>query len=77
MLSRIIVASYATLLEISIWVILIGSFVGGWSIRGFGSGLLSLGMAFIFCAVFFGAFLVLLDIQKSVRTIEARQKPAL
>jgi uncharacterized membrane protein HdeD (DUF308 family) len=29
--------------------------------------------SFVFCVVFFGAFLILVDIQKSVRAIESRK----
>jgi FtsH-binding integral membrane protein len=75
MLSKLIVSSYGTLLEIAIWVILVGSFIGGWASQGFLGALVSLLGAFVFSIVFFGAFLTLVDIQKSVRSIEERQKP--
>lgn len=74
MLSRIIVASYKMLLEISMWIILIGSFIGGWAMRGFGGAIVALIVAFVFCVVVFGGFLVLVDIQTSVREIENRGK---
>jgi FtsH-binding integral membrane protein len=73
MLSKLIVSSYGILLEIAMWVIIIGSFIGGWVRSGFGAALLALVVAFIFCIVFFGAFLIFVDIQKAVRSIEARQ----
>lgn len=73
MLSKIIVSSYAMLLEIAIWLLLIGSFVGGWIASGFLIAVVSLISTFVFCVVFFGAFLALIDIQKSVREIAARK----
>lgn len=74
MLGRIIVSFYSTLLEISIWLILISSFAGGWYANGLSGAFMSLLAAFVFCVVFFGAFLVLLDIRQSVRTIEEKAK---
>lgn len=73
MLSRMIVSSYGLILEVAIWLILIGSFIGGWSFGGFGIAILSLISAFIFCVVTFGALLLLVDIQHSVKLIEQRK----
>ncbi len=70
MLSRLIVASYKILLEVSMWLILVGTFITGWAMKGFGAAIVSLIVAFVFCIVFFGAFLLLVDIQTSVRAIE-------
>lgn len=72
MLRRIIVSSYGVLLEVSIWLILLGSFLGGWYASGFGTAIIALIVAAIFSAVFFGGFLTLLDIRKSLLTIEKR-----
>lgn len=72
MLSKLILNSYKTLLEISMWLILVGSFVGGWIGKGFIGGIVSLVVAFIFCVVTFGAFFVLMDIQSSVKAIRER-----
>jgi len=72
MLSRLIVRSYKMLLEGAMWLILIGSFIGGWAAKGFFGSILGLLMAFVFCVVVFGAFLVLVDIQISVKAIEIR-----
>lgn len=74
MISKFIVSSYAMLLEVSIWIILVGSFIGGWSTKGFGAAIMALLFALVFCIVFFGAFLVLLDIRQSLRAIEEKQK---
>jgi len=65
------------LLEVSIWVILVGSFIGGWASKGFGTAIVALLMAFVFCVVFFGAFFVLIDIRQSLRAIEDKQKSTL
>jgi hypothetical protein len=73
MLSKLIVSSYAALLELSLWLILIGSFMGGWSNGGLGGALAALLVAFILCTVFFGAFLTLVDIRQSVKAMEIRQ----
>lgn len=70
MLSRLIVASYKLLLEISMWLILVGSFIAGWEVRGFGTAIAALIAAFVFCVVVFGAFFVLVDIQSSVKAIQ-------
>jgi hypothetical protein len=75
-LSKLIISSYSVLLEIAIWFVLVGSFLGGWIAHGFLSAIVALVGAFIFCIVVFGAFLTLVDIQKSVRAIEARSKSA-
>jgi hypothetical protein len=72
MLSKMILNSYRLLLEISMWLILIGSFFGGWFAHGFIGAIISLVGAFIFCVVTFGAFFVLLDIQSSVKAIKER-----
>ena len=73
MLSKIIVSSFQLLIEISIWLVLISAFIGGWQAKGFFGAVGGLIGSFIFCVVFFGAFLILADIQKSVRAIETRQ----
>lgn len=72
MLSKLIVTSYKILIEIAMWLILLIGFIGGWSQKGFLGAIGGLIVAFIFCVVFFGAFLVILDIQKSVKAIEQR-----
>ncbi len=76
MLSNLIVSSYPLLLEIAIWVVLASSFVGGWIADGFLAAVAGLIGAFVFCIVIFGVFLVILDIQKSVRAIESRSNSA-
>lgn len=76
MLSKIIVSFYGVLLEISMWIILVVAFIGGWKAIGFLAGVGALIGAFVFCVVTFGAFLMLIDIQKAVRAIEERKKSA-
>lgn len=76
MLSKIIVSFYGVLLEVSMWVILVAAFIGGWVVHGFLTAVAALILAFVFCAVAFGAFLTLVDIRHSVKLIENKQKPA-
>lgn len=76
MLSKIIVSFYAVLLEVSMWVIIVAAFIGGWAAAGFFAAIGALILAFVFCAVGFGAFLTLVDIRHSVKLIQEKQKPA-
>lgn len=76
MLSKIIVSSYQMLLEIAIWLTLLGGFISGWAMHGFFAAIAGLIVAFIFCVAVFGAFLTLADIQKSVRAIEQKKSAA-
>lgn len=73
MLSRIIVSTWATLIEIALWLILLIALVSGWQAGGFFGAIGGLIIAFIFGSMFMGAFLVLEDIRKSVKAIEERQ----
>ncbi len=72
MLSKIIVASYKTFLEIAIWLVLLGATIGGFSWGGFWSGIGALIGAFVFCVAVFGGFLLIADIQRSVSEIRGR-----
>ena len=72
MLSRIIVSSFQALIELSIWLVLIGGLVGGWQSKGLLGALFGLLSSFVFCIVVFGAFLILADIHKTVRSIESK-----
>lgn len=73
MLSKLIVSSYQMLIEISIWLFLLMALIGGWMAKGFMGGVAGLLIGFVFAVMFFGAFLVLSDIRKSVRAIEERR----
>jgi len=73
MLSRIIVSSWAVLIEISLWLLLLAALIGGWQAGGIGGAIGGLVVAFIVGAMFLGAFLVLEDIRKSVKAIENRK----
>ena len=77
MLTKIIVSSYEILIEIALWFFLIGCLVFGWNAgkhsgNAFLSSIGALIVGFFFAVIFFGAFLVLSDIRKSVRALEAR-----
>lgn len=71
-LSKIIVSSYAVLLEVVIWLTLIASLIGGWIAYGFLGAIGGLVVAFIVSVAVFGAFLTLADIQKAMRSMEAK-----
>ncbi len=73
MLSKIIVASYSMFLEVAIWLTLLAGFIGGWAAKGFFAGIGGLIAAFIFSVVVYGGFLVIVDIQKTVRSIDAKK----
>lgn len=74
LLSKMVVNLYAVLLEIGLWLFLIGGFIGGWQAGGFLGAIGGLIGAAIFGAVFFGAFLVLNDIRDRVKVIQERQQ---
>jgi len=81
MLTKLIVNSYALLIEISLWLVLLLSLVGGGIIggqmnAGFFGAVIGLLIGFIVAVVFFGGFLILDDIRKTVRTIENLKKPS-
>jgi hypothetical protein len=73
MLSKIIVGSWAVLIEISLWLLLLAALVGGWRAGGLGGAIGGLVVAFIIGSMFLGAFLVLEDIRKSVKAIENKK----
>lgn len=72
MLSKLVVKLYTVLLEIGLWLLLLGGLIGGWQNSGFFGAIGGLVGAAIFGAVFLGAFLVLNDIRDKVAAIERR-----
>lgn len=71
-LSRLIVTWLEWIIEIGIWIVLIAAFIAGVRvgdglIGGLFSGLVSVLLAGIFCAVVFGFFIVLNDIRTMLR----------
>ncbi|ALO44892.1 hypothetical protein PS2015_198 [Pseudohongiella spirulinae] len=74
MLSRFIVKFYSGLLEASMWIILIASFLLGLSEGGVVLGVGLALFAFVLCVVFFGAFFILVDIQKRLQSIDEKTK---
>ena len=80
MLSKFIVSSYKTVIEIALWLSLLVFIAGGWagastaefnSILGATAGAV---LWFILAVVFFGAFLVLGDIRERVKSIEESEQ---
>ncbi len=77
MLSQWVVSTYKTLVEVALWVFLVGGGLVGAGIgsmmgHGFLGFLVGGAVAFFGMAVFLGAALVLGEIQKSVQSIEAK-----
>jgi len=73
MLSKIIVGAWSTLIEISLWLLLLVAFFGGWQANGFIGAIVGLVGAFIVGSMFLGAFLVLDDIRKTLKAIESKK----
>lgn len=74
--SKIIVKWLEWIIEIGIGLTLIVAFIAGWNYgSGFFGGLIaaivSTVVAGIFCALVFGAFIVLMDIRTTVQRIES------
>ncbi len=73
MLSKLIVGAWSTLIEISLWLLLVVGFIGGWQAGGFLGAITGLVISFIIGAMFLGAFLVLDDIRKTVKAIQSKE----
>ena len=82
MLSRMVVNTYQQFIEVSLWLFLILFAVGGWYFpnpfngeQGFVLGVFIGVLLWVAIAVvFFGSFLMLLEIQKSVKKIESSKQ---
>lgn len=74
MLSKLIVGSWSTLIEIALWLLLLVSLISGWQAGGFFGAIGGLIGAFIFGSMFLGAFLALDDIRKTVKAIEGKMQ---
>ena len=72
MLTKLIVSSYEMFIEIALWLLFVGAFIGGWTANGFLTGVGALIGAFIFAVLFGGAFIILNDIRKKVTLIEGK-----
>ena len=77
--SKIIVKWLEWIVEIGIALTLIAAFIAGWNYgSGFFGGLIaavvSTVVAGVFCALVFGAFIVLMEIRTSVKSIESSRK---
>lgn len=81
MLTKIIVSSYDKLVEVTLWLFLIGCVIGGAVLgnmqeHAIYGGIGGLVFGFVFAVLVFGAFLILGDIRNAVRKIEAQQSAA-
>lgn len=70
MLSKFIVNAWSTLIEVSLWLLLLVALIAGWQANGFIGAIGGLVLAFIVGSMFLGAFLVLDDIRKTVKAIQ-------
>jgi len=76
-LTKLIVSSYEKLVEVTLWLFLIGcviggSYLGSLSDNAVYGGIGGLILGFILAVLLFGAFLILGDIRNSVRKIETQ-----
>lgn len=69
-LSKIVVKLYAILLEIGLWLMLLGGLIAGWNAGGFLGAVVGLIASAIIGAVVFGAFLVLNEIRDRLKAME-------
>lgn len=77
MISKMLVDSYQTLTEISLWLLFLLAAIMGYSIGGMGSAgggvlgaIISIIGAFIFAVLFVAPFMVIGDIRNRLKTIE-------
>ena len=76
-LSQLIIKWLEWVIEIGLWLSLIGAFIAGWSVgNGFFGSLISAILATVatgvFCALVFGAFILLMNISESLKRIDAK-----
>jgi len=67
MLSRLIISSFETLIEVALWVLLLVGVLGGYNTYGVGGAVLGLIAWFLLSVVIFGVVLVLTDIHRHVQ----------
>ncbi|MGF1486102.1 MAG: hypothetical protein ACFBSE_03200 [Prochloraceae cyanobacterium] len=70
-LSKLILAFYEPILEVSIWLSLLGFFLAGWRAYGIVGAIISLIGALIFITMTTGFLLTLLDIRRLLKKIES------
>ena len=78
-LSKLVVQWLEWIIEIGIWLSLIGAFLVGYQaadgfFMGLVAGVFSTIISGVFCALVFGAFIVLLDMRTSLRELVANKK---
>jgi len=72
MLSRFVAESYETILEVSMWLLLVASFFIGFSLNGIIGGVIFSIFTFIVLVVLFGALFILIDIRKILLSIDRK-----
>ena len=74
MLSKSIVNTFHSFIELVLWLTLVGFMVAGWQIEGIGAALVGLLAWVVFAIILVGPILLIADIQKSVEKIASSKQ---
>ena len=74
MLSKSIVNTFHSFIELVLWLTLGGFMVAGWQIEGIGAALVGLLAWVVFAIILVGPILLIADIQKSVEKIASSKQ---
>ena len=69
MLSKIIVKMFQRFIEVVLWLSMLMFVIAGWSYDGIVTALVAFLIWVVFAVIFFGAILLVADIQKNVEKI--------
>ncbi len=69
MLSKMIVQMFQRFIEVVLWISMLGFVIAGWSYDGITTALAGFLAWVVFAVVFFGAILLIADIQKNLEKI--------
>lgn len=70
MLTKLIVTLFGGLIEVILWLILLGAVIAGWMENSFLGAVAALAGAFVFEIIVFGFLLILIDIRNAVQKLE-------
>ena len=70
MLTKLIVTLFGGLIEVILWLTLLGAMIAGWMGNGFLGAVAALAGAFVFEVIVFGSLLILIDIRNAVQNLE-------
>lgn len=74
MLSKSIINTFHSFMELILWLSLLGFVVAGWQIEGVGTALVGILAWAVFAIVFCGPVLLIADIQKTVDKIASSKQ---